>query len=145
MMKRVLTLWHAGCTFIVSQTRRGAISEAESQQNADGLDASLDCRRSALGEHRAGRHHLAADRTVSAQGSPWAEAAVAGLRVRLLPRRAQIPIGTHCPPSQLNPRQHWNVVLQVAPCVPQQTLSSPLLWLIAQVYFVCSGQHSLLC
>ncbi len=49
--KQVLTFWHAGYTFIVSQTRTGAIPEAESQQNADGLDASLDCRRSALGEY----------------------------------------------------------------------------------------------
>ena len=58
--KRVLTFWHAGCTFIVSQTRTGAIPEAESQQNADGLDASLDCRRSAFGEHR-GRCHGSAE------------------------------------------------------------------------------------
>src|SRR5215217_7125633 len=49
---RVLTSWHTGCTFIVSQTRTGAILEAESQQNADGLGASLDCRRSALSERR---------------------------------------------------------------------------------------------
>jgi hypothetical protein len=52
-VKWVLTFWHAGCTFIISQTRTGAIPEAESQQNADGLDASLDCRRSAFGEHDA--------------------------------------------------------------------------------------------
>jgi hypothetical protein len=41
----------------------GAIPEAESQQNADGLDASLDCRRSALTERR----KIVARRTTSAQ------------------------------------------------------------------------------
>src|SRR5215213_7330473 len=65
--KRVLTFWHAGCTFIVSQTRTGAIPEAESQQNADGLDASLDCRRSALREHHVGCRHTFAGRTISIQ------------------------------------------------------------------------------
>jgi hypothetical protein len=37
--EKVLTFWHARCTFIVSQTRMGAIPEAESQQNADGARA----------------------------------------------------------------------------------------------------------
>jgi hypothetical protein len=70
--KRVLTIWHAGCTFMVSQTRTGAIPEAESQQNADGLDASLDCRRSALSELGVGLRHIVAVRTTPAQGSPTA-------------------------------------------------------------------------
>ena len=56
--------------------------------------------------------------------------------------RAQLPIGTHCPPSQLNSRQHWNVVLHVAPCVPHQIVLIPLLWLMSHAYLV-SGQHSL--
>jgi hypothetical protein len=69
-VKRVLTFWHAGCTFIISQTRMGAIPEAESQQNADGLDASLDCRRSAFGELRARRRHAMAGSTPSVRRSP---------------------------------------------------------------------------
>jgi hypothetical protein len=132
-VKRVLTFWHAGCTFIISQTRTGAIPEAESQQNADGLDASLDCRRSALGEHDAELHH-AMGRTASAQRSPRTEGTVADPPVRLRPRRSQIPIGTHYPPSRLPGRQHRNVELHAAPCVPRQTLSAPLLWLIAPVH-----------
>src|SRR5215207_8869794 len=67
--KTVLTFWHAACTFITSQTRTGAIPEAESQQNADGLDASLDCRRPALGERQTRRFHIVAGRTASAWGS----------------------------------------------------------------------------
>jgi hypothetical protein len=63
----VLTLWHAGCTFIASQTRTGAIPEAESQQNADGFDASLDCRRSALNKHRIGCSNSTADWATSLQ------------------------------------------------------------------------------
>jgi hypothetical protein len=66
-VKWVLTFWHAGCTFITSQTRTGAIPEAESQQNADGLDASLDCRRSALGEYLKGRSHIVAGWSASAR------------------------------------------------------------------------------
>jgi hypothetical protein len=45
----------------------GSNPEAESQQNADGLDASLDCRRSALSEHHAGCRHTLAGRTISIQ------------------------------------------------------------------------------
>jgi hypothetical protein len=57
---------------MVSQTRTGAIPEAESQQNADGLDASLDCRRSALSELGVGLRHIVAVRTTPAQRSPTA-------------------------------------------------------------------------
>jgi hypothetical protein len=36
-VKRVLTFWHAGCTFIAYRKRTGAIPKAEGQQNADGF------------------------------------------------------------------------------------------------------------
>ena len=36
-VKRVLTFWHARCTFIAYRKRTGAIPKAEGQQNADGF------------------------------------------------------------------------------------------------------------